>query len=109
MGVNKLLKAGIAKEKMQLEDNTSASKTETARSSKPAPAAKEKKTAPKKKNPGGRPTNKELGLKKRKQYTLTLTEDDYDLFLQTARKNYLSFAKFMEKAAHEYIEQHKYD
>ncbi len=56
---------------------------------------------------GGRPTNEEKGIKSRKQYTLTLKEDTYKLILESARLEDLSFAKFMERAALEYIEKHK--
>lgn len=56
---------------------------------------------------GGRPTNKEKGIKCRKQYTLTLKEDTYKLIIDSARLEDLSFAKFMERAALEYIENHK--
>lgn len=65
--------------------------------------AKEKQ---KKKNLGGRPTNKEKGIQSRKQYTLTLKEDTYQLILKRAGEEDLSFAKFMERAALEYIENH---
>ena len=61
----------------------------------------------KKKNLGGRPKNSELGLACRKQYSLTLEENTYQTFLDMARKEKLSFAKFMEKAAYEYIENNK--
>lgn len=65
-----------------------------------APKEKPKK----KKNLGGRPKNADRGLACRKQYTLTLEEDTYQTFLEKAREEKLSFAKFMEKAAYEYIE-----
>lgn len=58
------------------------------------------------KNLGGRPTNKEKGIQSRKQYTLTLKEDTYQLILRKAREEDLSFAKFMERAALEYIDNH---
>ncbi|SHI96762.1 hypothetical protein SAMN02745229_03907 [Butyrivibrio fibrisolvens DSM 3071] len=61
----------------------------------------------KKKNPGGRPKNADRGLACRKQYTLTLEEDTYQTFLEKAREEKISFAKFMEKAAYEYIENNK--
>ena len=61
----------------------------------------------KKKNLGGRPKNADRGLACRKQYTLTLEEDTYQTFLNMAREEKLSFAKFMEKAAFEYIENNK--
>ena len=47
------------------------------------------------------------GIKSRKQYTLTLKEDTYNLILEKAREEDLSFAKFMERAALEYIESHE--
>lgn len=58
-------------------------------------------------HPGGRPTNREKGIEGRKQYTLTLKESTYALILSKARKEELSFAKYMERAALEYIENHK--
>lgn len=58
------------------------------------------------KNKGGRPTNKERGLASRKQYTLTLKEEDYKMFLSKAGEEEISFAKFMERAAFEYIKNH---
>ncbi|SES42035.1 hypothetical protein SAMN04487884_1477 [Butyrivibrio fibrisolvens] len=66
-----------------------------------------KEKAEKKKNLGGRPKNADRGLACRKQYTLTLEEDTYQTFLNMAREEKLSFAKFMEKAAFEYIENNK--
>ena len=62
---------------------------------------------PEKKNQGGRPTNEEKGIKSRKQYTLTLKEDTYKMILEAAWSEDLSFAKFMERAAIEYINNHK--
>lgn len=76
----------------------------------PLKAEEPKKSSTKKikaKNLGGRPTNKEKGIKSRKQYTLTLKEDTYKLILAKAGEEDLSFAKFMERAALEYIEKHK--
>ena len=70
-------------------------------------SSKKQKEEPKPKNLGGRPTNKEKGIKSRKQYTLTLKEDTYKLILEKAREEDLSFAKFMERAALEYIENHE--
>lgn len=70
-------------------------------------SSKKQKENPKPKNLGGRPTNKEKGIKSRKQYTLTLKEDTYKLILEKAREEDLSFAKFMERAALEYIENHE--
>ena len=124
MGVNKLLKAGIENEEQQIKSaGTVASvveKTEEPIAEK-APAAppveekkppkEEKKPASKKKNTnqenkGGRPTNKEKGIKSRKQYTLTLKEDTYKMILDKAGEEELSFAKYMERAALEYIKNH---
>ena len=70
-------------------------------------SSKKQKEEPKPKNLGGRPTNKEKGIKSRKRYTLTLKEDTYKLILEKAREEDLSFAKFMERAALEYIESHE--
>lgn len=70
-------------------------------------SSKKQKEDPKPKNLGGRPTNKEKGIKSRKQYTLTLKEDTYKLILEKAGEEDLSFAKFMERAALEYIENHE--
>lgn len=69
-------------------------------------SSKKTKAEPRPKNLGGRPTNKEKGIKSRKQYTLTLKEETYKLILDRAREEDLSFAKFMERAALEYIESH---
>lgn len=68
-----------------------------------------KETAPKKSvttNKGGRPTNKEKGIISRKQYTLTLKEETYELIKTKAQEEEISFAKYMERAALEYIENH---
>lgn len=59
-----------------------------------------------KKKTRGRPTNKDLGIDTRKQYTLTLREGTYKLIVEKAREADMSFAKFMERAALEYIENH---
>ncbi len=79
------------------EEATKESPTEEAPTEEPA---KEKKR-------GGRPTNAERGLVCRKQYTLTLEKETYQMFLNKARDEKLSFAMFMEKAALEYIERHE--
>lgn len=64
-------------------------------------------TIPKKKvNKGGRPTNKEKGIVGRKQYTLTLKEETYELFKAKAQEEDISFAKYMERAGYEYIKNH---
>lgn len=73
----------------------------------PKAVSKKSKKDPKPKNLGGRPTNKEKGIKSRKQYTLTLKEDTYKFILKKAGEEDLSFAKFMERAALEYIDNHK--
>lgn len=62
------------------------------------------KTGTTNQNRGGRPTNAEKGIPNRKQYTLTLKEEDYKRILSNAREEDISFAKFMEKAAFFYIE-----
>lgn len=80
-----------------VEEATKESPTEEAPTEEPA---KEKKR-------GGRPTNAERGLVCRKQYTLTLEKETYQMFLNKARDEKLSFAMFMEKAALEYIERHE--
>ena len=120
-GVKSLLKAAAN----DMEQTTKAQakpaevKTEVVKPAEPAidtpPKAEEpKKVSSKKqkeelkpKNLGGRPTNKEKGIKSRKQYTLTLKEDTYKLILEKAGEEDLSFAKFMERAALEYIENHE--
>lgn len=120
-GVKSLLKAAAN----DMEQTTKAQakpvelKTEAVKPANPAidtpPKAEEpkkvssnkQKEEPKPKNLGGRPTNKEKGIKCRKQYTLTLKEDTYKLILEKAREEDLSFAKFMERAALEYIENHE--
>ena len=95
-GISKMLQAGIENESQNIAEAKSNTKT-----------AKPKKEPinkiAKKKNKGGRPSNKEKGLTSRKQYSLTLKEADYKAFLDKAREEDLSFAKVMEKAAKEYI------
>lgn len=94
-----------AKEK---KSSTSTPKKKESIPKEPKEDTELKKEKPaKKKNPGGRPKNAELGLACRKQYTLTLEENTYKTFLEMARAEKLSFAKFMEKAALEYIENNK--
>ena len=124
MGVNKLLKAGIEKEEQQIQSAVTVTsvveKTEepivkeapvTPPAEAKEPPKEEKKPASKKKNTnqenkGGRPTNKEKGIKSRKQYTLTLKEETYKMILDKAGEEELSFAKYMERAALEYIKNH---
>ena len=120
-GVKTLLKAAAN----DMEQTTKAQaksvevKTEAVKPAKPAVdtppkaeepnkvSSKKQKEDPKPKSLGGRPTNKEKGIKSRKQYTLTLKEDTYKLILEKAGEEDLSFAKFMERAALEYIENHE--
>lgn len=70
-------------------------------------ARKVREQEPKKQKPG-RPSFKEKGLKKRKQYTLTLLEDTYDQIMENATIEGVSFAKYMEKAVLYYMENHKH-
>ena len=127
-GLKKMLAQGIANEQEQLEkvatETTKKEKNEPVNSKPKLPKEnhqkedkpaskndsaskiKEKKPNEPEKNKGGRPTNKERGIKSRKQYTLTLREEDYKEFLDKAGEEDLSFAKFMEKAAKEYITNH---
>ncbi len=118
MSVKSMLKAGIANEQAQLQKATTkvdkseapaqvVKKEPTKKASAKKTTVKEEKVETPPKNKGGRPTNKERGLKSRKQYTLTLKEDDYRTFLEKASEEDISFAKFMERAAFEYIENHK--
>ena len=91
------------------KDSTETQKTEEPTTDTTKEENSEKDTAKdsKQKKSGGRRPNEYYGLKKRKQYTLTLKEDTYDFILDKAREEELSFAKFMERAALEYIENHK--
>ena len=56
-----------------------------------------------KKHAGGRPTHESKGKTNRKQYTLTLLPEDYEKIMDAAGAERLSFARFVEKAVHEYI------
>ena len=135
MGLKKMLAQGVANEQEQLNKASKTAEpivkegfavvepakteapaeVESKSSSEPTPRKKNTGTAtPKKqekktekKNLGGRPTNEEKGIRSRKQYTLTLKEDTYKMILNEAAKEELSFAKYMERAALEYIENHK--
>ena len=135
MGLKKMLAQGVANEQEQLSKASRPTepiaeefstvlkpakmeafeKIETKTNSETTPVKKNTTTStPKKhekksekKNQGGRPTNEEKGIKSRKQYTLTLKENTYKLILEEARKEEISFAKFMERAALEYIDNHK--
>ena len=129
MGVNKLLKAGIQSEKDKIDEEKK--KEEEARKRKkeaesktdkeigspiavsnspettsPVVASTETKHPPIAKHPGGRPPLESQGKSTRKQYSLTLKEEDYKLFTEKAASEDLSFAKFMERAAKEYIRTH---
>ncbi len=117
MGVNKLLKAGIAGEKEQLAKASAKPKEQTAeKKEKPIkvtpikteePDKKPKKKAAEKKHPGGRPTNESKGKISRKQYTLTLVPDDYSKIMDLADADGLSFSKYIERAVNEYISNHQ--
>ena len=108
---NAVTKALESLEKATIESALAKEEAKVAR--KKAAEAKEKLNKAKAKakefsetNQGGRPLNKDKGIKSRKQYTLTLKEDTYKLILDKAGEEDLSFAKFMERAALEYIENH---
>lgn len=64
------------------------------------------------KNPGaptvapGRPTLESKGLKKRKQITITLTEEMHQETMRFARAENISLAKFIENALIEYKTNH---
>ena len=86
----------------QADDSITKTKTtesETKESSDSETSSPRKKS----KNPGGRPTNKSKGIKSRQQYTLTLKEETYKLILAKAQEEEISFAKYMERAAIEYM------
>lgn len=57
----------------------------------------------------GRPTLESKGLKKRKQITITLTEEMHQEAMSLARAENLSLAKYIEKALAEYKENHHSD
>ena len=130
MGVNKLLRQGLDNEKKNIDlekqkaeaekkkkaaekrakakaDKEKAAKEEAAKLAAEEAAKEVEKTKEESKHPGGRPTLESIGKTPRKQYTLTLKEDDYKAFLERAGAEDLSFAKFMEKAAKEYISHHQ--
>lgn len=54
----------------------------------------------------GRPSNKSKGIENRKQYTLTLKEETYKRIMEKAHDEEISFAKFVERAAIEYLNNH---
>ena len=133
MGVNKLLRQGLDNERknIDLEKQKTEEEKKKKAAEKKAKAKADKEAAEKaakeeavllaakestneaeeakeeSKHPGGRPTLESLGKTPRKQYTLTLKETDYKAFLERAGAEDMSFAKFMEKAAKEYISNHK--
>ncbi|MCR5356312.1 MAG: hypothetical protein K6E63_02810 [Lachnospiraceae bacterium] len=117
MGVNKLLKAGIAGEKEQLAKASEKPKVKTAEvKEKPKkvtpikteePDKKPKNKAADNKHPGGRPTNESKGKISRKQYSLTLVPDDYSRIMDLADADGLSFSKYIERAVNEYIRNHQ--
>lgn len=94
MSVRQMLRASAEKEASVLKKSAI------------APVNSDSEERPKR-HPGGRPSNKEKGIEGRKQYTLTLKESTYAMILSKAREEEISFAKFMERAALEYIEDHK--
>lgn len=56
------------------------------------------------KNKGGRPPLDTS--ERRKQYTLTLEPDTYQMIMKKAKEEKISFAKYVERATLEYIENH---
>ena len=60
----------------------------------------------KKKHAGGRPTYRSQGRTCRRQYTLTMQPEMYKDILARAASEELSFAKYVERALKEYIENH---
>ena len=123
MGLNKMLKQGLESENKvmnnitnKVSDVASKNNLSTEKATKPD-VVTDKKSITKKsttkkidniseKNKGGRPTNQEKGISNRHQHTLTLKDDDYQKFLMYANSHELSFAKFLERAAKEYIVNH---
>lgn len=105
MALKDMLKASAAEEAAQLSSSKadSSRKKSTVKPEVSTPPFPEKVE----KHPGGRPPK--TASEKRKQYTLTLRPDTYDLFMQVAKGEDpdQSFSKFMEKAAYEYIEKHQ--
>lgn len=81
----------------------------TVRAEKEAPVQAEEIRQPEnvtEKKRRGRPSFKEKGMKVRKQYTLTLEEELYGLILEKAAAEKISFAKYLERAALEYMKRH---
>lgn len=103
----KRAKAKADKEKAAKEEAARLAAEEAAKLAAEEAAKEVEKTKEESKHPGGRPTLESIGKTPRKQYTLTLKEDDYKAFLERAGAEDLSFAKFMEKAAKEYISHHQ--
>ena len=102
-GVKSLLQAAAN----DMEQTTKAKKEALNDAITASTEKKQKKESSKPKKAGGRPTNAERGIQSRKQYTLTLKEDTYQLILEKAREEDMSFAKFMERAALEYIKNNQ--
>lgn len=67
---------------------------------RPEKKSSEANSSKEKKHPGGRP-KKEIT---RKQYTLTLREDDYKKAMAQAAEEDISFAKLVEKALRQYLD-----
>ncbi len=93
--------------KAKTSDSSTAPKQEVVESEKAVTktvenesSAKESKKGP---HPGGRPTNESKGKATRKQYTLTLKEEDYINAMKQADSEDISFAKLVEKALKQYI------
>lgn len=94
-------KEQTAKAKTKQADDSITKTTES--ETKESPDSETSSPRKKSKNPGGRPTNKSKGIKSRQQYTLTLKEETYKLILAKAQEEEISFAKYMERAAIEYM------
>ena len=129
MPINEMLKQGIKDEEDSLDKAKQQSKERKEKAARKAAeeeaarkAAEEKaeeearkaaeeeaarKAAEKGKHAGGRPTLQSTGKVARTQFSLTLKQEDYDTFLERAWAEDLSFSKFMEKAAKEYMKTHK--
>ncbi len=116
MGLNKMLKAGLAEEKEQLakasaKPKSFAEKKEITSKVVELPAEddlpKVKKKTITQKHAGGRPTNESKGKTSRKQYTLTLIPNDYSKIMNLADADGLSFSKYIERAVNEYISNHQ--
>lgn len=71
----------------------------------PIPGSSKSGTSSEKHTPG-RPTLKSQGLKKRKQITITITEEMHQESMYFAKSENLSLAKYIEKALDEYKQNH---